>query len=106
MNPSSMIGIFVPENTYNDPDYDRDEFVDSMNDAKNATSSAAHFAALYAAHEIFMTDMPAIPIYHYNDSMLVSSHLTGWSRSVLGSIDFSTATIDRPSYEEDNLFIE
>jgi oligopeptide transport system substrate-binding protein len=71
-------------------------FETAIGNASSATSSADHFNALYDAHEIFMQDMPVIPIYHYNDTMLVKSYVTGWSRSVLGSIDFSTASVDMP----------
>jgi len=94
MDPSGMLGIFTQGNAYNDPDYNSAAFEAQILAAQTATTSAAHFEALYAAHELFMADMPVIPIYHYNDSMLVKSYLTGWSRSVLGSIDFSTASIE------------
>ena len=93
MDPSGMIGIFTQGNAYNDPDYNSAAFEAKIDEAKTATTAAAHFEALYDAHAIFMEDMPVIPIYHYNDTMLVSSKLTGWGRSVLGSIDFSTAKI-------------
>jgi oligopeptide transport system substrate-binding protein len=95
MDPSGMIGIFTQGNAYNDPDYNSAAFEAKIAEASSATSSADHFNALYDAHEIFMQDMPVIPIYHYNDTMLVKSYVTGWSRSVLGSIDFSTATVDK-----------
>ena len=95
MDPSGMLGIFTPGNAYNDPDYNSAAFNVEINAAKAATSSADHFTALYDAHAIFMEDMPVIPIYHYNDTMLVKAYVTGWSRSVLGSIDFSTANVER-----------
>lgn len=93
MDPSGMIGIFTPGNAYNDPDYLNPAFVTFITAAAEATTSAAHFDALYSAHEVFMQDMPVIPVYHYNDSMLVKDYVEGWSRSVLGGVDFSTATI-------------
>ena len=94
MDPSGMLGIFKDvDYAYNDPNYNSPDFMEAMNKASNATSSADHFAALYDAQEIFMNDMPVIPVYHYSDTMLVSEKLDGWDRSVLGSVDFSTATI-------------
>ncbi len=95
MDPSGMIGIFTPGNAYNDPDYLNPAFVAFITTAAEATTSATHFDALYDAHAVFMTDMPVIPVYHYNDSMLVKSYVVGWSRSVLGGVDFSTATIEK-----------
>jgi oligopeptide transport system substrate-binding protein len=95
MDPSGMIGIFTQGNAYNDPDYSSTAFEAKIDAAKSATTSADHFNALYEAHEIFMADMPVIPIYHYNDTMMVKEYVKGWSRSVLGSIDFSTASIEK-----------
>lgn len=94
MDPSGMIGIFTQGNAYNDPDYNNPDFEAKIAEASSATTAAAHFTALYEAHEIFMADMPVIPIYHYNDTLLVKAKIKGWSRSVLGSIDFSTAYIE------------
>lgn len=95
MDPSGMIGIFVQGNAYNDPDYNSSLFEAQITAAQEATTAEAHFNALYAAHQIFMDDMPVFPVYHYNDTMLVKGYVKGWSRSVLGSIDFSTAYIER-----------
>ena len=91
MDPSGMIGIFTQGNAYNDPDYYNEDFEAKLEEAREATTAAAHFEALYEAHEIFMDDMPIIPIYHYSDVLLVKARIVGWSRSVLGTIDFSTA---------------
>lgn len=91
MDPSGMIGIFTEGNSYNDPDYYNEDFEAKLAEARDATTAAAHFEALYEAHEIFMGDMPIIPIYHYSDVLLVKARIVGWSRSVLGTIDFSTA---------------
>ncbi len=91
MDPSGMIGIFTQGNAYNDPDYFNQDFEDALAVAREATTAEAHFTALYEAHEIFMADLPIIPIYHYSDVLMVKAGITGWSRSVLGSIDFSTA---------------
>jgi len=95
MDPSGMIGIFTQGNAYNDPDYYNADFEAALQDARDATTAATHFEALYTAHQIFMEDMPIIPIYHYNDVLMVSARVTGWSRSVLGTIDFSTASVDK-----------
>jgi oligopeptide transport system substrate-binding protein len=93
MDPSGMLAIFTSTNAYNDPNFYNDEFDQLMADAMATTDKAEHFAKLYEAQELFMTEMPIVPVYHYSDSMLVSESLVGWSRSVLGSIDFSRAEI-------------
>ncbi|MFP4177308.1 MAG: peptide ABC transporter substrate-binding protein [Acholeplasmataceae bacterium] len=95
MDPSGMIGIFVQGNAYNDPDYDNPAFEAKITEAQEATTAEDHFLALYDAHEIFMDDMPVFPIYHYNETILVKGYVKGWERSVLGSIDFSSAYIEK-----------
>ncbi|MCD6356032.1 MAG: peptide ABC transporter substrate-binding protein [Anaerolineaceae bacterium] len=93
MDPSGMLAIFQKDNTYNDPNYYSEDFEAAMNAASTTTDKAEHFAKLYEAQSILMTDLPFIPVYHYSDTMLASERLVGWDRSVLGSIDFTTATI-------------
>lgn len=93
MDPSGMLGIFKQGVAYNDCDYSNVAFEAKIDEAGAATEAAAHFAALYEAHELFMADMPVIPVYHYNDQYLVKTEVVGWGRSVLGSIDFSRTSI-------------
>ena len=94
MDPMGMLSIFVSYNYYNDPGYDNPEYDALLDAANTATSSADHFAALYEAQEILMNDSPIIPIYHYVDVALARETLIDWDRSVLGSLDFSSATME------------
>jgi oligopeptide transport system substrate-binding protein len=93
MDPSGMLAIFQDGNSYNDPNYFNADFEAAMAAALAATDKAEHFAKLYEAQTILMTDMPIIPVYHYSDVMLASERLVGWDRSVLGGLDFTTASI-------------
>ena len=93
MDPSGMLAIFQDGNSYNDPNYFSQDFEDAMSAALTTTDKAEHFAQLYAAQEVFMTDLPIIPVYHYSDTMLASEKVVGWDRSVLSGMDFSTATV-------------
>ncbi|MFK5883974.1 MAG: peptide ABC transporter substrate-binding protein [Candidatus Izemoplasma sp.] len=93
MDPSGLLAIFDSSNSYNDPNYYNSVFDDYLSAALTTTDEATHFEQLYLAQTTFMTDMPIIPVYHYTDTLLVKSYVTGWGRSVLGSIDFSRATI-------------
>ncbi|MDC0558796.1 ABC transporter substrate-binding protein [Candidatus Izimaplasma bacterium] len=93
MDPSGLIAIFGSMSYYNDPNYYNTEFDTLLSEANFATNDAIHFQKLYEAYGVFMNDMPIVPIYHYSDSMLVKNRVTGWGRSVLGTIDFSRATV-------------
>ena len=94
MDPSGLLSIFDSGNSYNDPNYYNDAFDTLLGEAQATTDMGVHFTKLYAAQDMFMTDMPIIPVYHYTDTMLAKDYLVGWGRSVLGSVDFSKATIE------------
>ncbi len=93
MDPSGLITIFSSNNHYNDPNYYNDVYDQLLRDAQSTTDVAEHFDLLYQAYEILMEDMPVIPLYHYSDTIMISNDVTGWGRSVLGSLDFSRATV-------------
>jgi oligopeptide transport system substrate-binding protein len=93
MDPSGLLSIFESGNSYNDPNYYNTAFDTLLEEALATTDEAVHFEKLYAAQEIFMTDMPIIPVYHYTDTYLVSDRIEDWGRSVLGTVDFSAASM-------------
>lgn len=98
MDPAGMLAIFVTGNSYNDPKYTNAAYDQLMADAQATTNAQLHFEKLYAAQALLMADLPIIPVYHYTDTMLVKPYVVGWSRSVLGSVDFSRANIvDKPA---------
>lgn len=92
MDPMGLLSIFTSENAYNDPNYVSEEF-DTLLSAATQARGKEHFDILYEAQEMLMNDMPIIPVYHYTDVMLVSDVVVGWDRSVLGTVDFSTADL-------------
>ncbi|WP_409227787.1 peptide ABC transporter substrate-binding protein [Gudongella sp. SC589] len=92
MDPMGLLAIFTTDNAYNDPNYNNARYDELLSTAAK-TRGAEHFEALYEAQEILMTELPVMPIYYYTDVMLVSPNLVGWDRSVLGTIDFSTAEL-------------
>jgi oligopeptide transport system substrate-binding protein len=92
MDPSGLLSIFTTGNAYNDPKFANAEY-DRLLSLSAQTRGAEHFEALYAAQDILMTELPIVPVYHYSDFMLVSDVVVGWDRSVLGTVDFSGASI-------------
>ncbi|WP_128425265.1 peptide ABC transporter substrate-binding protein [Gudongella oleilytica] len=92
MDPMGLLAIFTSQNAYNDPNFKNAEYDELLSKAAK-TRGAEHFEALYEAQEILMSELPIIPVYHYTDVILASPKLQGWDRSVLGTLDFSTATI-------------
>lgn len=92
MDPSGLLSIFTTGNAYNDPKFSNEEY-DRLLALSSQTRGAEHFEALYDAQDILMTELPILPVYHYTDTMLVSDVVVGWDRSVLGTVDFSGASI-------------
>jgi len=92
MDPMGLLGIFKQGIPYNTPNYNNPEF-DALMDKASASTGKEHFDYLYQAQEMFMNEVPVIPIYHYSDTMLVSEKVVGWDRSVLSAVDFTTAEI-------------
>lgn len=95
MDPAGMLAIFVEGNAYNDPKYNNADYNQLMTDAAAATDVAVHFEKLYAAQDLLMADMPIIPVYYYSDIMMAKVYLVDWGRSVLGSVDFTHAKIEK-----------
>ncbi len=94
LDPMGLLAIFQSNNAYDDPNYNNPEY-DALVSKANQTVGAEHFDALYAAQDILMTELPIIPVYHYTDSYLSSPQVKNWKRSVLGTLDFTSAYIER-----------
>ena len=92
LDPMGLLAIFTTGNTYNDPSYSNEEY-DVLMSRANETVGAEHFEVLYTAQEILMTELPIIPVYHYVDFMLSTPQVKNWTRSQLGGIDFSGASV-------------
>jgi len=92
MDPMGLLSIFTSENAYNDPNYNNPEY-DALLSSAAKTGGKEHFDTLYDAQEILMAELPIIPVYHYTDTQYISDSVKGWDRSVLGTIDFSSAYI-------------
>jgi oligopeptide transport system substrate-binding protein len=93
MDPMGLLSIFTSKNAYNDPNYNNPEY-DELLSAAAKSRGKEHFDLLYKAQDILMTELPVVPVYHYSDTMLVKDKVVGWDRSVLGTIDFSGASIE------------
>lgn len=92
MDPSGLLSIFTSQNAYNDPKFNNAEYDDLLS-RSSKVGGKEHFDLLYQAQDILMTELPIIPVYHYSDFMLVKDKVVGWDRSVLGTVDFSGASI-------------
>jgi oligopeptide transport system substrate-binding protein len=95
MDPAGMLAIFTTGNAYNDPNYEVAAYDTLLAESQSTTDMAVHFQKLYAANDMLMAAMPVIPVYYYSDVMMAKSYLVNWGRSVLGSVDFTHAKLNR-----------
>jgi oligopeptide transport system substrate-binding protein len=95
MDPSGLLAIFATDNAYNDPNYTNAAYDTALGEALATTDLETHFDKLYEAEQIFMDDMPIIPVYYYSDYVYAKEYVQDWGRSVLGSIDFKYASIEK-----------
>jgi len=95
MDPAGMLAIFTTGNAYNDPKYENAAYDTLLSDSQATTDMAVHFAKLYEAQDMLMDDMPIVPIYYYSDIMMAKVYFVNWGRSVLGSVDFTHAKLER-----------
>lgn len=82
-DPQNFLFLVESDNTgfnyanYRNPDYDR-----LMDEAAATTDLEARAEILKQAEEIFMRDLPYIPILYYSSLSLVSDQLSGWEDNI------------------------
>lgn len=64
-----------------------------METARTTTDVEERFAAMHAAEDILMEDMPFVPVAFYNDYWMQSPDLTGVWHSASGYWFFHTADL-------------
>ena len=92
VDPVANITIFVTgsnasENAWDDPVYD--EMVLKINELSDP---ADREAAIIEAEKYLVDQMPAMPVYSYEDSFLVKPEIKGIVKNPVGHIDFEYAT--------------
>lgn len=94
LDPMGILAIFQSGNSANWANFVNPEY-DELVSRANRSIGGEHYEALYEAQDILMDELPIIPIYHYIDSMLSSPQVKNWTRSLLGPLDFSRASVER-----------
>ncbi len=95
LSPSGFLDTLMSSHFLNDANYNNPLFDQLMTEAHEATDLSVYYDKLYQAYTLVMTDMPIIPIFHNIDYIMAKDYVTGWSRSNLGSIDFTRAIVTR-----------
>jgi oligopeptide transport system substrate-binding protein len=84
-DPQNFLFMVESDNDgFNYAKYDNPEYDALMDEAAATTDLEARAEVLAQAEELFMRDLPFIPIYHYVNLELVSEDIDGWVQNVQG----------------------
>jgi oligopeptide transport system substrate-binding protein len=82
---SNFLDLFLSSaGERNDAGYNNPKFDDLMAQAAKEANAEKRQQLLHQAEEVFLADLPLIPIYHYTNKYLVSDRVDGWVENVLG----------------------
>ncbi|MFP4125591.1 MAG: peptide ABC transporter substrate-binding protein [Alphaproteobacteria bacterium] len=78
-DPQNFLFMVESDNVgFNYARYENSEYDALMDEAKAATDLEARAQILHRAEEVFMRDLPFIPLLYYSSINLVSDELVGW----------------------------
>jgi oligopeptide transport system substrate-binding protein len=83
-DPQNFLFLFESDNLgFNYPRWENAEYDALMQKAETTTDLKERAEVLRQAEELFLAEVPAIPILYYSSRSLVSSKLSGWEDNLL-----------------------
>jgi oligopeptide transport system substrate-binding protein len=83
-DPTTFLTLFLSDaGDQNDAGYNNPEYDKLVKGSATETDPAKRMKMLEQAEQIFLKDLPIIPIYHYTTKHMVSPKLQGWEFNVL-----------------------
>jgi oligopeptide transport system substrate-binding protein len=83
-DPTTFLTMFLSDaGDQNDAGYNNPEYDKLVKDSAKETDPDKRMKMLEQAEDIFLKDLPIIPIYHYTTKHMVSPKLVGWEPNVL-----------------------
>lgn len=102
VEPSSMLGSFRCQDPQNESGYCNPAFDALLQQAADSLDGNARNGFYHQAERLLMEEMPAIPVYHYNQMRLVDPSLHGLPSSNLkGSIATKDLYFSQPSVTQE-----
>ena len=89
-DPITFLDILISGSTQNYGKWDS-KMYDALIDSSKYATGQERFNYLYKAQEVMMQDMPVIPIYYYNDAVMVKRHIKNWEKTTMGNFYFGNA---------------
>ncbi|OON93612.1 MAG: ABC transporter substrate-binding protein [Candidatus Epulonipiscioides saccharophilum] len=85
VDPSTMLDLFTTGNPQNNGGYSNPDYDEQIALARTTTGKE-RMDHLYKAEEIFMADMPIIPVYYYVNTLLAVDEIEGWEMNSQGKL--------------------
>ncbi len=83
-DPMTFLTLFLSDaGEANDAGYNNAEYDRLVKESAAIADPAARMAQLHQAEQIFIDDLPIIPIYHYTTKHMVSTKVKGWEFNIL-----------------------
>ncbi len=82
-DPQNFLFLFESGVSFNYPRWSNEEYDSKLRAAAETTDLAARAAILAEAEQIFLANVPAIPILYYSSRALVSDKVSGWEDNIL-----------------------
>jgi oligopeptide transport system substrate-binding protein len=92
-DPMTFMDMFVTGGGNNDIGWSNKQYDQLIKEAKATADQTVRMAKMHEAEQLFINEMPILPIYYYNGQALQSDNVTGVYRSPLGYIDFKWAEV-------------
>lgn len=92
-DPMTYLGMFLPGNVYNDPQWDSQEYADLIEASKTATGQE-RYDILYQADKLLSESYVVMPIYYYTDPQMVKDRVVGWEKTTRSTFYFGRAHME------------
>ena len=93
-DPINFLSIFLSYSANNNSVYSNNRYDDLIKSATLITDPSHRMLTMYKAEELLIRDMAIIPIYFYNEPLLVSPKLKGVQYDSMGKHSFSKAYLE------------
>ncbi len=92
-HPMTFLAIFTSDSSNNYTNWSDSAYDSFISSAQSETDSDLILDYMHKAENLLMTEERILPIYHRSYTMMMSSNVQDWRRSVLGSIIFKNAYV-------------
>jgi len=95
VDPMTFIDLWWSESSFNDVNYNNPEYDALVAKTKSTADQNVRFEAMREAENMFMADMPVLPVYFYTQPYAQKSYVTGVYKPLVDYPKLTYADIER-----------